>query len=218
MSESRAPTRFAIASGCWRRRRRCSAPAAPMQAWRRWRDTPASASARCIGISRPARRCSRRSIGARCEQLAELAEQLKNEAEPVEALRHWLRSNVEFVATKKGMSAALALAAHRPSELTAYSFDRLTKAVGALAGSRGRGRRDPRRYQPRGPPARAGRHVLHARPARLAERACCGCSTCSSMACVCNRKPVAAQPLLHVAAPASRQSEAASGRVRGKVN
>jgi AcrR family transcriptional regulator len=68
------------------------------------------------------------------QQLGELAEQLKNEAEPVEALRHWLRSNVEFVATKKGMSAALALAAHKPSERTAYSFDRLTKAVGALLG------------------------------------------------------------------------------------
>ena len=36
-----------------------------MPAWRRWRDAPASASARCTGISRPARRCSRRSIGAR---------------------------------------------------------------------------------------------------------------------------------------------------------
>jgi hypothetical protein len=30
------------------------------------------------------------------------------------------------------MSAALALAAHRSSELAAYSFDRLTKAVGVL--------------------------------------------------------------------------------------
>ena len=66
------------------------------------------------------------------QQLGELAEQLKNEADPVEALRHWLRSNVEFVATKKGMSAALALAAHKPSELTAYSFDHLTRAIGAL--------------------------------------------------------------------------------------
>ena len=45
------------------------------------------------------------------EQLGELAEQLKSEAEPVDALRRWLRSNVEFVATKKGMLAALALAA-----------------------------------------------------------------------------------------------------------
>ena len=66
------------------------------------------------------------------EQLGELAEQLKSEADPVDALRRWLRSNVEFVATKKGMSAALALAAHGSSELSTYSFDRLTKAVGAL--------------------------------------------------------------------------------------
>ena len=66
------------------------------------------------------------------EQLSELAEQLKNEAEPVEALRRWLRSNVEFVATKKGMAAALTLAAHGMSELYAYSSDRLTKAIGSL--------------------------------------------------------------------------------------
>jgi AcrR family transcriptional regulator len=66
------------------------------------------------------------------QQLVELAEQLKSEATPVDALRRWLRSNVEFVATKKGMLAALALAAHSPSELYAYSFDRLTKAMGAL--------------------------------------------------------------------------------------
>src|SRR5258706_9994619 len=66
------------------------------------------------------------------EQLSELAEQLRNEASPVEALRRWLRSNVEFVATKKGMAAALALAAHGMSELHAYSSDRLTKAIGAL--------------------------------------------------------------------------------------
>jgi AcrR family transcriptional regulator len=66
------------------------------------------------------------------QQLGDLAEQLKSEAEPVDALRRWLRSNVEFVATKKGMSAALALAVQSSSELTAFSFDRLTKAVGAL--------------------------------------------------------------------------------------
>ena len=66
------------------------------------------------------------------QQLGELAEHLKSEAAPVEALRRWLRSNVEFVATKKGMSAALALAVHGSSELYAYTFDRLTKAVGAL--------------------------------------------------------------------------------------
>ena len=67
------------------------------------------------------------------EQLSELAEELKNDGAPVEALRRWLRANVEFVATKKGMAAALALAAGgAPSELTAFSFERLTKAVGAL--------------------------------------------------------------------------------------
>jgi AcrR family transcriptional regulator len=66
------------------------------------------------------------------EQLGELAEDLKSEADPVEALRRWLRSNVEFVATKKGMSAALALAVHGSSELYAYTFDRLTNAVGVL--------------------------------------------------------------------------------------
>jgi AcrR family transcriptional regulator len=66
------------------------------------------------------------------EQLGELSEALKSEPDPVEALRRWLRSNVEFVATKKGMSAALALAVNSTSELTVYSFGRLTKAVGAL--------------------------------------------------------------------------------------
>ena len=66
------------------------------------------------------------------EQLGDLAEQLKGEAGPVDALRRWLHSTVEFVATKKGMLAALQLASYGSSELQAYSYDRLTKAVGAL--------------------------------------------------------------------------------------
>ena len=66
------------------------------------------------------------------QQLVELAEALKSEASPVDALRRWLRSNVELVATKKGMSAALSLAVHGSSELYAHTFERLTKAVGAL--------------------------------------------------------------------------------------
>ena len=66
------------------------------------------------------------------EHLAELAEQLKTAADPAEALRQWMRSNVAFVATKKGMATALALAAHRPSELIAFSYDRLTDAVRVL--------------------------------------------------------------------------------------
>src|SRR5437660_2846391 len=57
------------------------------------------------------------------QQLADLAEELKQEASPIEALRQWMRSNVRFVATKKGMSAALALAAYKPSELFSHSFD-----------------------------------------------------------------------------------------------
>ncbi|MBR0697699.1 TetR/AcrR family transcriptional regulator [Bradyrhizobium lablabi] len=66
------------------------------------------------------------------EHLGDLAEQLGSGPQPVEALRSWLRANVEFVATKKGMATALALVAHGSAELHAYSFDRLTRAVDAL--------------------------------------------------------------------------------------
>jgi AcrR family transcriptional regulator len=66
------------------------------------------------------------------QQLSELAEQLKDESSPVEALRRWLHSDIELVATKKGMAAALALAVHGPSELYAESLERLAKAVGVL--------------------------------------------------------------------------------------
>ncbi|MBV9560421.1 MAG: TetR/AcrR family transcriptional regulator [Bradyrhizobium sp.] len=66
------------------------------------------------------------------EQLSDLAARLQSEAAPVEALRLWLRANVEFVATKKGMAAALAIATSGTSELTIFSFARLTKAVGGL--------------------------------------------------------------------------------------
>ena len=45
--------------------------------------------------------------------------------------RDGCNANVEFVATKKGMAAALALAAHN-KDLSAYSFDRLTKAAAML--------------------------------------------------------------------------------------
>src|SRR5579862_5874009 len=66
------------------------------------------------------------------QQLADLAEQLKMDTTPADALRLWMRANVEFVATKKGMAAALALAAYKPAELFAFSSDRLTKAVAGL--------------------------------------------------------------------------------------
>jgi len=66
------------------------------------------------------------------EQLVELAGQLAGCPDPVAALRRWLRANVEFVATKKGMAAALALAAPGSTELSAYTAEHLTGAVRRL--------------------------------------------------------------------------------------
>jgi AcrR family transcriptional regulator len=68
------------------------------------------------------------------EQLVELAGQLAGCPAPVAALRRWLHANVEFVATKKGMAAALAIAAHGSTDLSAYTSERLTGAVGGLMG------------------------------------------------------------------------------------
>jgi AcrR family transcriptional regulator len=64
--------------------------------------------------------------------LGELAGQLAMDAEPIDALRRWLHANVQLIATKRGMLAALALAAYGSSELWAYSFETLTKAVDLL--------------------------------------------------------------------------------------
>lgn len=66
------------------------------------------------------------------EHLVELAEALKAEAVPVEALRRWMRADVEFIATKKGMAAALALAVQGSSDLVAHSIEQLTRAAGDL--------------------------------------------------------------------------------------
>jgi AcrR family transcriptional regulator len=64
------------------------------------------------------------------DELAALAEALQD-GEPGQALRRWVRANIEFVATKKGMATALALAAYN-KDLSAYSFERLTQALGLL--------------------------------------------------------------------------------------
>jgi AcrR family transcriptional regulator len=66
------------------------------------------------------------------DQLGDLADRLIREADPVEALRAWLHAQVRLVATKKGMIEGLQLAAHGSSELKAYSFERLTRALSAL--------------------------------------------------------------------------------------
>jgi AcrR family transcriptional regulator len=65
-------------------------------------------------------------------QLWELAERLKDEVSPVEALRRAMRALVEFVATKKGMSAALALAVTGSADVHARSSPRLEKAARIL--------------------------------------------------------------------------------------
>ena len=123
--------RFAIASACCRPRKPCSARAVRKRAWRPSPSGLVSASVRSTATSRPVRICSKQSIVARCSSSSNWPNNWDASA-PVDALRRWLRSNVEFVATKKGMSAALALAVHGSSDLAAFTFDRLTKAVGAL--------------------------------------------------------------------------------------
>lgn len=70
----------------------------------------------------------RREVG----QLVDLATTLLACPAPVDALRGWLRANVEFVATKKGMVAALAVAAPGSGELKDSTAERLTAAVGGL--------------------------------------------------------------------------------------
>jgi AcrR family transcriptional regulator len=66
------------------------------------------------------------------QQLAALAGRLKKEAQPIEALRQWLHALIKFVATKKGMSAALALAVSKDSDLFSYSSDLLMRSAGEL--------------------------------------------------------------------------------------
>ena len=65
-------------------------------------------------------------------QLVALSLQLLDDPAPVSALRRWLAANVEFVATKKGMGAALAYAIQPSSELSAYIAENLTDSVARL--------------------------------------------------------------------------------------
>ena len=66
------------------------------------------------------------------DHLGDLADQLAQDGHPTEALRKWLHANVRLVAAKKGMIEALQPAAHGSSELKAYSFERLTRAIALL--------------------------------------------------------------------------------------
>ncbi len=66
------------------------------------------------------------------EQLVHLAEQLAADPVPVDALRRWMHEVVEFVATKKGMSSALAIVVTASSDLSVNASDRLGTALGDL--------------------------------------------------------------------------------------
>ncbi|TPG44844.1 TetR/AcrR family transcriptional regulator [Roseomonas nepalensis] len=66
------------------------------------------------------------------EGLTELARSFAAEERPLDGLRRWIEALVDFVATKKGMIAALALAAHKPPELMAYTSGRLHEAIAIL--------------------------------------------------------------------------------------
>ncbi|UIJ72550.1 TetR/AcrR family transcriptional regulator [Aurantimonas sp. HBX-1] len=66
------------------------------------------------------------------EQLAALADELAKAADPVAALREWLRASIRLVATKRGALTALALAVDSSSDVYAYSQANLTRAAGML--------------------------------------------------------------------------------------
>src|ERR1700691_5557576 len=66
------------------------------------------------------------------QQLAASAQRLQKEKKPVDSLRQWMRSLVKFVATKKGMSTALALAISKDSDLFSYSSDLLMRSAAGL--------------------------------------------------------------------------------------
>lgn len=66
-------------------------------------------------------------------ELSMLAEQLAQTEAAAHALRYWLHANVKLIGTKKGMRAALTIAANSPSAAhTTHSFDRLTAAARLL--------------------------------------------------------------------------------------
>ncbi|WP_328591719.1 TetR/AcrR family transcriptional regulator [Pararhizobium mangrovi] len=66
------------------------------------------------------------------DDVVALAERLSRTDEPMAALAAWLRANVDLVATKKGMLAALALAADGRAQLYADSLARLSTAADLL--------------------------------------------------------------------------------------
>ena len=133
---SPAPTRSPRADAARNRERLLAAAAVVFSAGGREASLEAVARRAGLGVGTlyrhfPTREALFESVYRReVDELAALADTLL-EAEPGEALRRWVRANIAFVATKKGMAAALALAAYN-KDLTAYSFERLTQALDLL--------------------------------------------------------------------------------------
>jgi AcrR family transcriptional regulator len=137
MSElSPAPTRSPRADAARNRERLLAAAKAVFSAGGREASLEAVARRAGLGVGTlyrhfPTREALFEAVYRReVDELAALADTLL-QADPAEALRRWVRANIEFVATKKGMAAALALAAYN-KDLSAYSFERLTQALGQL--------------------------------------------------------------------------------------
>ena len=66
------------------------------------------------------------------DQLVELAQEPPAQESALDALRRWMHANVAFVATKQGMSAALAVAVHTSSDLSTSSLTRLRDAADVI--------------------------------------------------------------------------------------
>ncbi|MFC3125576.1 TetR/AcrR family transcriptional regulator [Pseudoroseomonas globiformis] len=66
------------------------------------------------------------------QQLVQLAVAWRDDPEPVAALRRWVAAFIGFVATKKGMSAALAVAAQSSSKVSLAVMDQIIQALDEL--------------------------------------------------------------------------------------
>ena len=127
-----APTRSATSARCSTRPRRCS----PSREWTpRFGRSPAgrgSASAPSIATSRSARTWSWPSSGRKFDACADAAPGLAAEYEPGEALARWLRRYTGFIATKRGLAAALHSGDPAFDPLPAYFDQHLRPALRSL--------------------------------------------------------------------------------------
>ena len=96
---------------------------------------------------------------------ADAAPALAAAHDPGAALALWLHRYTQFLATKRGLAAALHSGDPAFDALPGYFAGHLEPALGVAARGGGGQRRDPGRHQPAGTPARRG-HAVHARPGR----------------------------------------------------